>query len=240
MPPIAPARPIRSITLRREPGFVCKVRVTSVARRSRGPATPAIRRLARGAKRRSERRRRIDHQLKLAPQQLAHKPSWAKSGEHPVFTSNRSAGIGLRITRDGRVPGLWTDAVDFTELGKTDVRRARHVEFDRRIQHWDVQKAVPRGRLRRWNQRLSRRPMGRVSHYAPTRSAGASPRAQRRRLLKLWGGGPGFGFLGLANSVTRRARRASTRYSPRRHAPVSTNPRWRLGLLHWAVQDSNL
>ena len=79
--------------------------------------------------------------------------------------------IRLHITRDGRIRGLWTDVVDFTGLGKTDVRRASHVEFDRRIQKWYVQKAVPCGWLRRWIQRLSRRAMGRVIYYAPTRSA---------------------------------------------------------------------
>ena len=79
--------------------------------------------------------------------------------------------IRLRITRDGRVRGLWTDAVDFTGLGETDVRRASHVEFDRRMQQWFVTEAVPRGRLRRWIQRLFGRPMGRVIHFASTRSA---------------------------------------------------------------------
>ncbi len=79
--------------------------------------------------------------------------------------------IRLHITRDGRVRGLWTDVVDFTGLGKTDVRRASHVEFDRRRQQWFVTAAVPRGWLRRWVQRLFGRPMDRVIHHAPTRSA---------------------------------------------------------------------
>ena len=79
--------------------------------------------------------------------------------------------IRLRITRDGRIRGLWTDAVDFTGLGETDVRRASHVEFDRRMQQWFVTEAVPRGWLRRWIQRLFRRPMGRVIHFSSTRAA---------------------------------------------------------------------
>ena len=78
--------------------------------------------------------------------------------------------IRLRITPDGRIRGLWTDAVDFTGLGETDVRRASHVEFDRRRQQWYVQRAIPCGWLRRWIQRFCRRPMGRVIHFAPTRS----------------------------------------------------------------------
>ena len=78
--------------------------------------------------------------------------------------------IRLRITRDGRVRGLWTDAVDFTGLGDTNVRRASHVEFDRRRQRWFVA-AVPRGWLRRWVQRLFGRPTGRVIYFALTRSA---------------------------------------------------------------------
>ena len=65
--------------------------------------------------------------------------------------------IRLRITRDGRVRGLWTDALDFVALGKTDVRRASHVEFDRRRQCWCVREAKPPQRVWRWIQRLSGR-----------------------------------------------------------------------------------
>ena len=77
--------------------------------------------------------------------------------------------IRLRITRDGRVRGLWTDAVDFTGLGKTDVWRASHVEFDRQRQQWFVTEAVSRSWLCRWIQRLFGQAMGRVIHFAPTR-----------------------------------------------------------------------
>ena len=79
--------------------------------------------------------------------------------------------IRLRVTPDGRIRGLWTDVVDFPGLGKTDVRRASHVEFDRRKQQWYVREAIPCGWLRRWVQRVFERPMGRVIHFAPTRSA---------------------------------------------------------------------
>ena len=62
--------------------------------------------------------------------------------------------IRLRITPDGRIRGLWTDAVNFTGLGHTTVRRASHVEFDGRKQMWYVRKAVPSARLRRLVQKL--------------------------------------------------------------------------------------
>ena len=64
--------------------------------------------------------------------------------------------IRLRITPDGRIRGLWTDAVDFTGLGETDVRRASHVEFDRRMEQWYGREAAPQGRLRRCLRRLLR------------------------------------------------------------------------------------
>ncbi len=79
--------------------------------------------------------------------------------------------IRLWITSDGRIRGLWADAIGFTELGECVVRRASHVEFDRRRQCWTVREAVPRGRLRRWIQRLLRYPMGRVVCRSATRSA---------------------------------------------------------------------
>ena len=79
--------------------------------------------------------------------------------------------IRLRITADGCVRGMWADALDFVALGKTDVRRASHVEFDRRQQCWCVREAQPLGRVRRWIQRLSGRPLCRVVHRARTRAA---------------------------------------------------------------------
>ena len=98
--------------------------------------------------------------------------------------------IRLHITRDGRFRGLWTDAVDFTGLGGTDVRRASPVEFDRRKQQWYVREAIPCGWLRRWVQRLFRRPMGRVIHFAPTRGAALE---WERRYFEPGGRGMGEG-----------------------------------------------
>jgi hypothetical protein len=40
--------------------------------------------------------------------------------------------IKLRITTDGRICGLWTDAVPMQDIGTVHVRRASHVEFDDR------------------------------------------------------------------------------------------------------------
>ncbi len=79
--------------------------------------------------------------------------------------------IRLRITADGRIRGLWTDAVDFAAIGHTRVRRASHVEFDERRQMWYVREAVPRGFMRRWLQIVLRRPIGRILAWAPTRQS---------------------------------------------------------------------
>jgi hypothetical protein len=57
--------------------------------------------------------------------------------------------IRLRISTDGRIRGLWSDAVDLTALGPTSVRRASHVEFNRRWQRWTVRPAPRMGLLHR-------------------------------------------------------------------------------------------
>lgn len=78
--------------------------------------------------------------------------------------------IKLRITHDGRVRGLWSDHLSFSELGIVHVRRASHVEFDQRSQSWFVREAVPKKGLCRLLQRLLGRPSGRVLFNAVTRS----------------------------------------------------------------------
>ncbi len=76
----------------------------------------------------------------------------------------------LRITPDGRIRGLWTDAVDFTGIGRTAVRRASHVEFDGRLQKWFVREAIPRVWWRWLLQLLIRQPCGRVLHRSARRA----------------------------------------------------------------------
>ncbi len=83
--------------------------------------------------------------------------------------------IRLRIAPDGRIRGLWTDAVNFTALGHTTVRRASHVEFDFRKQMWYVREAVPSGRLRRAVQMLTGLPMGEIIAWAPSRRGSMLP-----------------------------------------------------------------
>lgn len=78
--------------------------------------------------------------------------------------------IKLRITPDGCICGLWTDDVQFRDLGTLKVRRASHVEFDDRRQCWCVREVRPGTRLRRWLQWLFGRPTGRVLHRAASRS----------------------------------------------------------------------
>ncbi len=79
--------------------------------------------------------------------------------------------IRLRITPEGRIRGLWTDAVNFTALGHTIVRRASHVEFDGRKQMWYVREAVPSRRLRRIVQKLTGWALGEIIAWAPSRQA---------------------------------------------------------------------
>jgi len=77
--------------------------------------------------------------------------------------------ITLCIAADGNVEGLWEDVVDWPSLGPIAVRRASHVEFCDRKQKWYVRAATPVGWLRRFVQRLLRRPCGEILHWATTR-----------------------------------------------------------------------
>ncbi len=77
--------------------------------------------------------------------------------------------IRLRITPDGRVRGLWTDAVVFAALGRSHVRRASYVEFDESAQRWMVREAVPDDWWRRWLQSVTGRPWGRILHHSRSR-----------------------------------------------------------------------
>ena len=79
--------------------------------------------------------------------------------------------IKLRITTDGRIRGLWTDAIDLPGLGQVHVQRASHVEFDDRSQCWQVREATPRGILPRLLDRLLRRACGNILYHATTRQA---------------------------------------------------------------------
>ena len=79
--------------------------------------------------------------------------------------------IKLRITVDGAVHGLWSDAVDWQGLGPVSVHRASHVEFCETCQMWFVRASWPSGRIRRLLQRLLCRPFGEVLHRARTRRA---------------------------------------------------------------------
>lgn len=77
--------------------------------------------------------------------------------------------IKLRIGPDGSVRGLWTDAVDWRDLGHLSVRRASHVEFYNRGQQWRVRLAQPRGWLRRVLQRFTGQRWGEVVYCSISR-----------------------------------------------------------------------
>ncbi len=78
--------------------------------------------------------------------------------------------ITLRITTDGRICGLWTDAVPMQDIGTVHVLRASHVEFDDRQQCWCVREAQPKNRLTNFWNRLFGRTVGRTLHQSMTRA----------------------------------------------------------------------
>lgn len=103
--------------------------------------------------------------------------------------------IKLRIGPDGVVRGLWDDGLDWCGLGQVRAERASHVEFDQRRQVWTVQIGQPRSRLRRWLQRLLRRPFGDILHWAASRSAALA--WEREHFAP---GGPGWPGSGTAHA----------------------------------------
>ena len=94
----------------------------------------------------------------------------------------------LRIASDGTVRALWTDAIDWQDLGRLAVHRASHVEFCPRKQVWYVQTAQPRSALRCILQTVFRRPFGETLHWASSR---AEALAWERWYYEP--GGPGWG-----------------------------------------------
>ncbi len=75
----------------------------------------------------------------------------------------------LRISEDGTIRGLWSDAVDWHAIGCMSVRRASHVEFCSRRQKWYVRAGRPRSWIRRVLQHISGRPFGEILCWARTR-----------------------------------------------------------------------
>ena len=75
----------------------------------------------------------------------------------------------VRITRNGRVRGLWTDKINWHAIGRLAVRRASYVEFHESIQKWVVRAWRPRSRFFRLLQRLTRHPFGEILYMADTR-----------------------------------------------------------------------
>ncbi len=75
----------------------------------------------------------------------------------------------LEVTPDGRVRGLWNDALALPQLGRCIVQRVSYVEFSMHRQCWCVREARPASWLRRLLQALFGRPLGRTLHAAPSR-----------------------------------------------------------------------
>jgi hypothetical protein len=78
--------------------------------------------------------------------------------------------IKLRISGDGIVRGLWTDAVMFQNLGRVHVRRASHVEFDDSRQCWTVREVSTANAFRKLISRLLRRSRPDILFCAGSRS----------------------------------------------------------------------
>jgi hypothetical protein len=79
--------------------------------------------------------------------------------------------IRLRITAEGTIQGLYSEAVHWPELGALRVHRASHIEFCRRKQWWYIQAGTPRTTLRRVLQALTGLAFGEILHWAETRKA---------------------------------------------------------------------
>ena len=77
--------------------------------------------------------------------------------------------VKLRITTDGTVCGLSSDAVDWSAIGFSTVRRASHVEYCMHRQTGYVQRARPRCWWRRLLQGILRHPFGEVLYRSPSR-----------------------------------------------------------------------
>ena len=76
----------------------------------------------------------------------------------------------LRITPDGRIRGLWDDAIPLADLGSVRVRRASHVEYDNRRQCWTVRPAGGCRPRAGWIGRLFGRLTAPAVHHAGTRA----------------------------------------------------------------------
>ncbi len=98
--------------------------------------------------------------------------------------------VALEITPDGRVRGLWTDALALPQLGHCTVQRVSYVEFSVRRQCWCVREAQPAGRLRGLLQALFGCQLGRTLHAAPSREQALHWEARH-----FAPGGPGWNHL---------------------------------------------
>lgn len=75
----------------------------------------------------------------------------------------------FEITPDGRVRGLWSDALTLPQLGHCLVQRVSYVEFSLHRQCWCVREAQPVSWLKRMLQTLFGCQLGRTLHAAPSR-----------------------------------------------------------------------
>jgi hypothetical protein len=46
--------------------------------------------------------------------------------------------INIQFNTDGTAHCLWTEAVPLHELGRLEITRASHIEFNNSTQHWEV------------------------------------------------------------------------------------------------------
>lgn len=54
--------------------------------------------------------------------------------------------IKIQFNPDGSAHCLWTDAISLHDLGRLEITRASHIEFNNHTQHWEVRDR--KGRIR--------------------------------------------------------------------------------------------
>ena len=55
--------------------------------------------------------------------------------------------INIQFNPDGTAHCLWTEAVPLHELGRLEITRASHIEFNNSTQHWEVKDQKGRVRI---------------------------------------------------------------------------------------------
>jgi hypothetical protein len=52
--------------------------------------------------------------------------------------ASKTMNINIQFNPDGTAHCLWTEAVPLHELGRLEIHRASHIDFNNSTQHWEV------------------------------------------------------------------------------------------------------